>query len=289
MKLTNYHSAKDFLAVTREALEVHEVVNSLMLGIVEKLVEDEHYYGEGDPYLTVVEEDGCQVLRATMTPPFGLILSFDTPDFDEALKLVVADLHQRGMPIPHVDGPAPVAEQFAQAWAASCGGSHELEMAQRLFELRKVNPVQDVPGEMRVAVEADLPLLEKWVLAFYIDCFGKVTLPKDKIRDNIARNVEAGAWHFWQVEGEPVSMAVSSRPTRHSISIGGVYTPPEQRRRGYASACVAALSQKLLDQGYLFCSLFTDVSNPTSNSIYMQVGYKPVASFDKYNLIPPGE
>jgi predicted GNAT family acetyltransferase len=289
MKLTNYHTAKDFLAVTREELEAHEVVNSLMLGIVETLLEDVHYYGEADPYLTVVEEDGRQLLRATMTPPFGLILSFDAPDFDKALKLVVADLQQRNIPIPYVDGPAPVAEQFAQAWAANCGGSYALEMAQRLFELREVNPVQDVPGEMRVATEADLPLLGKWVIGFYIDCFGKVMLPEEKIRNNIARNVEAGAWHFWQVEGKPVSMAVSSRPTRHSISIGGVYTPPMLRRRGYASACVAALSQKLLDQGYKFCSLFTDLTNPTSNSIYMQVGYKPVANFDKYNLIPPSK
>jgi predicted GNAT family acetyltransferase len=162
-------------------------------------------------------------------------------------------------------------------------------MAQRMYELRAVNPVEGVAGEMRAAEEADLPLLEKWVLAFYIDCFGKVTLPEDKIRDNIIRNIEAGAWHFWQVEGEPVSMAVSSRPTRHSISIGGVYTPPEQRRCGYASACVAALSQRLLDQGYKFCSLFTDLANPTSNSIYMQVGYRPVTDFDKYKLTLPGE
>jgi predicted GNAT family acetyltransferase len=89
------------------------------------------------------------------------------------------------------------------------------------------------------------------------------------------------------VEGEPVSMAIRSRPTRHGISVSGVYTPPEQRRHGYATACVAALSQKLLDQGYQFCSLFTDLANPTSNSIYMQVGYRPVADFDKYKLIPP--
>lgn len=61
-----------------------------------------------------------------------------------------------------------------------------------------------------------------------------------------------------------------------------VYTPPELRRRGYASACVAALSQLLLDAGWKFCCLFTDMSNPTSNHIYQQIGYTPVCDFNEY-------
>ena len=71
-------------------------------------------------------------------------------------------------------------------------------------------------------------------------------------------------------------MALKIRPTPHGISVGGVYTPPEQRRHGYASSCVAALSQQLLDAGCEFCSLFTDLGNPTSNDIYQQIGYRPV-------------
>jgi predicted GNAT family acetyltransferase len=42
------------------------------------------------------------------------------------------------------------------------------------------------------------------------------------------------------------------------------------------------LSQQLLDAGWEFCALFTDLANPTSNSIYQKVGYQPVADFDEY-------
>ena len=52
---------------------------------------------------------------------------------------------------------------------------------------------------------------------------------------------------------------------------------PEFRARGYATAAVAALSQQLLDSGRTFCSLYTDLSNATSNSIYRRIGYLPVA------------
>ena len=63
-----------------------------------------------------------------------------------------------------------------------------------------------------------------------------------------------------------------------------MYTPPEKRGSGYASACVAALSQQLLDEGFSFTSLFTDLANPTSNQIYMNIGYQPLADFEKYRI-----
>ena len=69
---------------------------------------------------------------------------------------------------------------------------------------------------------------------------------------------------------------MATRPTRNGVSVGGVYTPPELRRKGYATACVAALSALLLDRGHSFCVLYTDLANPTSNSIYQKIGYRPV-------------
>ena len=38
----------------------------------------------------------------------------------------------------------------------------------------------------------------------------------------------------------------------------------------------AAVSQLLLEQGHRFCFLYTDLANPTSNSIYSRIGYEPV-------------
>jgi predicted GNAT family acetyltransferase len=87
-------------------------------------------------------------------------------------------------------------------------------------------------------------------------------------------NAQAGI-ALW-VDGEPVSMAGFSGPTPHGIRIGPVYTPPERRRRGYASALVAALSAKLLAEGRDYCFLYTDLANPTSNKIYTDVGYEHV-------------
>jgi predicted GNAT family acetyltransferase len=56
------------------------------------------------------------------------------------------------------------------------------------------------------------------------------------------------------------------------------------RGRGYASALVASLTERLLAGGRRFCFLFTDLSNPTSNKIYQRIGYEPVADVDEYRF-----
>jgi predicted GNAT family acetyltransferase len=77
-------------------------------------------------------------------------------------------------------------------------------------------------------------------------------------------------------------MAAKTRPTINGISISFVYTPPQFRDNGYATACVAKLTQTLLSSGYKFCALYTDLTNPTSNSIYKKIGYNPIQDVNSY-------
>jgi predicted GNAT family acetyltransferase len=51
------------------------------------------------------------------------------------------------------------------------------------------------------------------------------------------------------------------------------FTPLEQRGRGYASANVEGLSQRLLDAGRQYRALFTNLANLTANHIYQVIGY----------------
>jgi predicted GNAT family acetyltransferase len=90
---------------------------------------------------------------------------------------------------------------------------------------------------------------------------------------------ERGDRRFWLWEdgGAPVSLVGGGSRTPNGVRIGPVYTPPEQRGRGYASSLTAAVSQRLLDEGRRFCFLYTNLANPTSNRIYLTIGYRPVA------------
>lgn len=87
-------------------------------------------------------------------------------------------------------------------------------------------------------------------------------------------------------DGGPASVAATGGPTPNGIRIGPVYTPPDRRRRGYASALTAATSQAELDKGRRFIFLFTDLANPTSNKIYRAIGYEPVIDIDQVSFVP---
>jgi predicted GNAT family acetyltransferase len=99
----------------------------------------------------------------------------------------------------------------------------------------------------------------------------------------VERRLEAG--HFWLWEdGGPVSLAANTEPVEGVVRLHFVYTPPERRNRGYAGgACVAGLSGRMQGAGHR-CILYTDLGNPTSNSVYRRIGYRAVAEGLRYRF-----
>ena len=70
------------------------------------------------------------------------------------------------------------------------------------------------------------------------------------------------------------------------VRIRQVYTPLEERGRGYASAAVARGYHRVLAAGASRCMLFTDVTNPTSNKIYAALGFRRFADWIELDFEP---
>ena len=117
-------------------------------------------------------------------------------------------------------------------------------------------------------------LLARWTHEFSL-AVGEKSDAK-AARTSAEKGIAGGRMLLWEHQGQPVSLAAAVRPTRHGVGICRVYTPPEHREHGFASACVAELSQRQLDAGREFCCLYTELANPISNSIYQKIGYIPV-------------
>jgi predicted GNAT family acetyltransferase len=235
----------------------------------------------------VENASGELVLAALMTPPHNLILhAAQQEGLGEAQTALADALQSAGRQVPGVNGPAQLSGAFARLWTQRTGQTPALAMHERVYELRRVTPPSQPPsGSMRLAQEAEIEFLADWSQAFEEEAIGAVRDWEDLLRRTRFR-IEDGSLFVWENEGQPVSMTATTRPTRSGITIGLVYTPAAQRRRGYASALVAAVSQRMLDSGRQFCTLFTDLSNPTSNAIYQQIGYVPVGDFDEYRFAP---
>lgn len=83
--------------------------------------------------------------------------------------------------------------------------------------------------------------------------------------------------------GKAVAMARSSRENGEFVAVNGVYTLPEHRNKGYASAIVACISDFILQNGKT-PALYTDLSNPSSNRAYKNIGFTEQTPIDQVYL-----
>jgi uncharacterized protein len=277
MDVRRCRTADEFLDRAGDFLVAREAEHNLILGLAGRLRENPYTYG-AEPYFAVAEDDGRVVAVAMRTPPHNLILS-EVED-ERALDALAEDVRATFAELPGVLGPKQAAERFVSLW----GVPGELRLAQRAHRAESVTLPEAVPGRMRAYDDGDRELVLRWLQEFIDEALpdGAPDSPESSLEHRLAD--PDGDFVFWEDGGEPVSLAGYGAPTPHGIRIGPVYTPPELRRRGYATALTAEVTKMLLDGGRRFCFLFTDLANPTSNSIYYAVGYRPVTDIDMWSF-----
>lgn len=283
LRVERFESAAAFLAAAGDYLVAREAEHNLIFGICANLTADPGF-PSAPPYLAAISRADRVVGAAIMTPPWNLVLScMDDPG---ALSALAVDLRAAGIAVPGTVGPVDVAKRFADLWCRPPGLTSRRAVAERIYRLERVVPPVGVAGRARVATLADRDLLVGWVDAFLGEALDRRS--PDEAAVLVDRSFRTGTrtWYLW-VDGGPVSVAASSGPTPNGIRIGPVYTPPELRRRGYASAVTAAASQAELDNGRRFIFLFTDLSNPISNRIYQAIGYEPIIDVDQLTFADP--
>jgi len=278
MKIRTYVDTESFLRKTQSELELDEAANSLMLGVCLRLARCPEQV-ETNPCLKTIEDQNVLVCAAMMTPPHKLVVFGHQGNLDTGARTLVTNLVSEGWSIPGVMGPEETAERVAKQWAEVIGERYILERRQRVYELRGMATPVPERGRLRLATAADAELVARWRYEFRRGIFGEAE--EEEVQRAARRIAEGRDIYLWE-DGRPVSMAMKTRPTRKGISISSVYTPPELRRRGYATACVGELSRMLLGEGWEFCALFADLANTPANCVYERIGYKPVCDYDEY-------
>jgi len=202
-----------------------------------------------------------------------------TPMEARAVQAIVDAIAEAGVSLPGVNGDAATAACFAGQWSERCKSAATPFQGTRLYELSELGEVPGTEGHLRQAGPGDRSLMILWTRAFQ-DEIGESANDTER---RVDRALAAGQMWLWDQNGETTSMAVGRELSQGVVRLSGVYTPPEKRNHGYAAACVHALSRHLRDCGYR-CILYTDLGNPTSNSIYRRIGYKAVAESLRYRF-----
>ncbi len=280
MKLNSNMDINTFLDETAVYLEQNESLNNLMLGICNRIKNNPSYYS--DVYMATVKDNDELILAAVMTIPQKLVVYSSVNECDRAIELLLEDLLNRNINIPGVVGPKELAKRVCHIWNKYMNCNVKLEMNMRVYELREVNKDVIGKGILRLAEEDDLEFVAQGIYEFERDAELTDLTDMEKCYERAKIKILEKTVFLWEDDGKVVSMAAKARPIQNGITVNLVYTPKDLRNKGYATSCVASLSGQLLNSGYKFCSLFTDLANPTSNSIYMKIGYQPVGDFDGY-------
>lgn len=278
MKLTLTRDAEEFALRTGDLFESRiecNLIATVCAGVLAGR------YPQSAPLFAYGTENGETGFAALRTPPWNMLVTDLSAPIEEEL---VARWLQEDPGVSGVEGPTAAARAVASAWARATGGSTRQLVFELTYVLESVtDPPHPAPGSLRPAREDERELMLEWMKAF-----GRETaiLTDDRAVMIVeARAPERGLW-VWDRDG-PVSMVSTAPLVASTVRIGPVYTPPEHRRRGYAGTAVAAASRHALEQGARRCMLAADSANPTSNKIYMEIGFRRLGEHEEWEFVGP--
>jgi RimJ/RimL family protein N-acetyltransferase len=256
----------EFIETHVPALEQDEVRHNLILGVLAR-------YAKAAPDQLMTWTLGQPGACAIKTPGRPIILGDLTREQCHAFAEATHDLAYEGV----------VGIEHRPAWfverAVELGLTFAGPVPQRIHALRRQPMFPRAAGSARPVTVADGALLANWVLAFQREAVPEDPVPQ---RGDLEKVAGEGRHMFWVVAGQPVSVAGIARRLRSVTAIAPVYTPPEQRGRGYAGSVTAALAERLFAEGNSAVCLYTDLRNAASNRCYARIGFTGVCDASVY-------
>ncbi|MGW6397217.1 GNAT family N-acetyltransferase [Streptomyces sp. NPDC055134] len=274
----------DFLARAGDYLRAEPALHTVALSVTASLRErGPAVYGAREQLFGVLYgPDGGVNGTFLWTPPFRLSIS--PLDREQADALAVA---LQGRPVTGVFGVDAASAAFADAWRSRTGARAHRAVEQRLYRLGDLTPPLPAPaGRPRTATEGDRELLVRWHDAFAAE--RAVPGGASGSQEWADERISYGGVTLWESPaGVPASMAGVTREAAGAVRVAPVYTPKELRGRGYAGAVTAEVSRAARAAGAREVLLFTDLANPTSNGLYLRIGYRPVRDFAVHTFTAP--
>jgi predicted GNAT family acetyltransferase len=283
-----------FLDAAEEHLAADPVITTVVSTVTQRAARED---AEGKPrpghprwWVSVHDTDDQAVGVAMRTAPFEPYPMFVLPMPDAAARAVADALAARGEQVTGVNGALPAARVLAEALAEHAGGAVEVNEHTRLHVLGDLVQPPSPPGRLRAATAEDADVCLAWFQGFLAAAAEQAGRPHAPLDEHVDAELVDGkidrqeVWLWEDAAGEVVHLTAHNPPTFGVARVGPVFTPKEQRGRGYASAGVAGVSRLLLDQGARVC-LFTDQANPTSNKIYAALGYEPVVDMSNLAVV----
>ncbi len=194
-------------------------------------------------------------------------------------------LARSGRPLAGLLGPraqvtAARTALGARERTASVDGDEDL-FALSLSRLRVPDALAGGRVRCRAPRDGELLLLARWRVEYTVEVLGASDGPA--LHARAAEEIEGlqrDARH-WLLEaaGEPVATSAFNARTPRCVQVGGVWTPPPLRGRGYARCVVAGSLLAAKDAGVRDAVLFTGRDNAPAQAAYRALGFERVGDY----------
>ncbi len=190
-----------------------------------------------------------------------------------------------GRPVHGIVGPA---SQVGEARAALRvdDSNVQIDETEKLYSLELADlvvPQSLASGQVRARrVEpGDVDLLTEWRAGYAVEAMGAVDGPQLRRQSRLMVERSLRERRTWVLEGGCRPLACSSFNTaiEEAVQVGGVWTPPHLRSRGYARAVVAASLLDARAEGATKGVLFTGEDNIPAQKAYEALGFRHVGDY----------
>lgn len=286
MKLVKHDNVQDFLINNEELLLKKESFHNLILGLAYS-IRDKTIEPTGPLYYSIIDKNNIVIAAALRSHSDRPFIVTEMPP--TAVDLLIKDLSESKMNLKAVVGEEVTTTYFKDAWTRLNQLNFKVNIHLGVYECFEVIFPKLIPGELTEANIKHKEILMDYMTGFQRDCFPEVIPDDEYTKKLMERHLNnKSAFLLLSPDKKIVSMAANTRSTINGGTISLVYTPPHLRGKGLASCTVALLAHKIMKDGKKFANLFTDLANPTSNSIYQKVGFVKIGQNIHYDFIEDG-
>jgi uncharacterized protein len=167
--------------------------------------------------------------------------------------------------------------------AATAVDGHERMYAMDLADIIVPAPLLDGSLVCRPPRADEFDLLHEWRFDYHVEALGSPA--SEETRRGAAtfldtQIADGDAWVATEAGADPavpLSLSAFNAALPDIVQLGGIYTPPALRGRGYAKAAVAHSLLVARDRGASRAVLFTE--NPSAVRSYEAVGFRPAGGY----------
>ncbi|QQA42540.1 GNAT family N-acetyltransferase [Pelagovum pacificum] len=249
---------------TRLPLAMFQLSNLDRFGL-----DGDHAYA---PRMWVAERDG-QVSDVLTVATNGTVMpALTSGDWQAAAEVL------DGMEITAVLGPAQEARPMMKA-AGLDGGETAIDNDEPQFALDLAQLViPDGPGTLRPLAAADRDQMIRWRADYEIEALGSdAETAEVEGRASYEGYIAAGSHRVLMEGGTALATTGFNARLPDAVQIGGVYTPPELRRKGHARRAVALHLEEARDGGATEATLFAASENAAR--AYIALGFERIGDW----------